>query len=167
MIYQNYYRMMLKIAYDILHDSYLAEDTVQDTFIKLLKISRKLDIQNKTKMKNLLIVMTRNTAIDYYRKRHRENLIFTDNEKKLLTQKYSRNLYSQEKWEDPMQEKLYEAILKLPVLYQDIFTLKYQQNFSNRIISQLLNISPALVRKRLSRGKKKLEEILNSPKDQP
>jgi len=48
----------------------------------------------------------------------------------------------------------------LPVIYKDVLTLKYVQEFSNEEIAKMLDISEAAVRKRLERAKRRLEELL-------
>jgi len=57
-------------------------------------------------------------------------------------------------------DHLARAVLKLPVIYKDVLTLKYVQEFSNEEIAKMLDISEATVRKRLERAKRRLEEIL-------
>lgn len=54
-----------------------------------------------------------------------------------------------------------EAILKLPINYSTVLILKYSQGYSNKEISQILNISEENVRQRISRSRKRLTEILN------
>ena len=53
------------------------------------------------------------------------------------------------------------AIKHMPELYRDVFLLKYSSGYENREIADILEISEASVRKRISRGKKKLEVLLN------
>ena len=57
-------------------------------------------------------------------------------------------------------DHLARAVLKLPVIYKDVLTLKYVQEFSNEEIAKMLDISEATVRKRLERARRMLEEIL-------
>jgi RNA polymerase sigma-70 factor (ECF subfamily) len=52
------------------------------------------------------------------------------------------------------------AVINLPIIYQEVLKFKYVQELSNTEIAQMLDISEATVRKRLERSKKKLEEIL-------
>lgn len=53
-----------------------------------------------------------------------------------------------------------ESILKLPINYWAVLRLKYSQGYTNEEISKILKISEGNVRQRISRGKKKLAEIL-------
>lgn len=53
-----------------------------------------------------------------------------------------------------------EAILKLPINYWAVLRLKYSQGHTNEEISKIFKISEGNVRQRISRGKKKLAEIL-------
>jgi RNA polymerase sigma-70 factor (ECF subfamily) len=52
------------------------------------------------------------------------------------------------------------AILKLPINYSTVLRLKFSQGYSNKEISEILRISEDNVRQRISRGRKRLVEIL-------
>ncbi len=68
-LYQKHYKKVYSYAYSILRDHFLAQDAVQETFIKIFRwfSARKVDdIQE-----GWLNVISRNTAIDLYRKRMR------------------------------------------------------------------------------------------------
>ena len=70
---EKYSRLMWKLAWDILKDGAVAadvEDCISEVFYKLWK-SPELD-PDKGSLKNYLAQMTKNTAIDFYRKRSRE-----------------------------------------------------------------------------------------------
>lgn len=53
-----------------------------------------------------------------------------------------------------------QAILRLPHTYRQIFYMKYMLGYSNKEISQVLNIRQSALRMRISRGKAILAEIL-------
>ena len=52
-------------------------------------------------------------------------------------------------------DALTRSIACLPIIYKDILTLKYVQEFSNEEIGKVLGITESTVRKRLERAKKK------------
>jgi RNA polymerase sigma-70 factor (ECF subfamily) len=58
------------------------------------------------------------------------------------------------------QDILVSTVLKLPIIYKDVLTLKYVQEYSNLEIAQILGISEPTVRKRLERAKSKMKQIL-------
>lgn len=63
-LYEKYRHLMLKVAYDVLRDNYLAEDAVHEAFIKVAKNMEKIG-----ETKRYLITITKNSTIDIYRKR--------------------------------------------------------------------------------------------------
>ena len=68
-IYEEYSRLMLSVAYDILHDSFLAEDALQEAMLRIARNIKKVKgLCPKTR--NFAVIIVRNTALDIYRKRH-------------------------------------------------------------------------------------------------
>ena len=106
--------------------------------------------------KRFLLTIIKHTAIDMIRKKNRETNI---------------SLEELEEWQLPADEggmaaqseenRIVTAIKHMPELYRDVFLLKYSSGYENREIADILEISEASVRKRISRGKKKLEVLLN------
>ena len=59
---------------------------------------------------------------------------------------------------------LYAAIAKLPLIDQEILLLQVIDNLSTQEIADILDISPAATRKKLSRVKKKIASIYEAEK---
>ncbi|WP_242965273.1 RNA polymerase sigma factor [Petroclostridium xylanilyticum] len=143
---------MFYVANRILNDERLAEDAVHQAFLKILENFDKVGEISCHKIKSYVVTMVRNNAINMYNRRKRYAAI------PLEELKFSIAEEKQEQTGD--LDYLAEAILKLPVIYKDVLTLKYVQEFSNEEIAKMLDISEATVRKRLERAKRRLEEIL-------
>lgn len=143
---------MFYVANRILKDEYLSEDAVHQAFLRIIDNLDKIEEINCHKTKGFIVIITENIAIDLYCKRKRETCIFFD----------EIELYVEDTADtDPMFEnKIEQAIAKLPVNYLTVFKLKYSHGYSDREISELLHITETNVRKRIERGKKKLIEIL-------
>ncbi len=149
-IYIKYKQTMFYIANKILRDEYLAEDAVHQAFLRIIDNLDKINEINCHKSKAFIVIIVQNISIDFYRKRKREaNISFEGIEYAIGSQDESFDL-----------NEIEEAILKLPVNYSSVFRLKYSLGYTNLEISEILNINEANVRKRISRGKDKLEEIL-------
>lgn len=152
LLYVTYRKLMFYVANRILNDERLAEDAVHQTFLKILENFDKVGEISGHKTKSYIVTMVRNTAINLYNQRKRQTAIpLEDVEYCIAT--------------EPMDiaeglNHLARAVLKLPVIYKDVLTLKYVQEFSNEEIAKVLDISEATVRKRLERAKRKLGEIL-------
>ncbi len=149
-IYIKYKQSMFYIANKILRDEYLAEDAVHQAFLRIIDNLDKINEINCHKSKAFIVIIVQNISIDFYRKRKREsNISFEGIEYAIGSQDESFDL-----------NEIEEAILKLPVNYSSVFRLKYSLGYTNLEISEILNINEANVRKRISRGKDKLEKIL-------
>ena len=152
-IYTSYRQTMFYLANRIVRDQYLAEDIVHQAFLKIIDNLDKINEINCHKTKGYIVVIVENLSIDFYRKRKRENNIFF-NELELYVEDIKNN-------EDFMMNDVEEAISKLPINYLTVLKLKFSHGNSNSEISEMLGISEANVRQRISRGKKMLQEKLD------
>lgn len=158
-LYEEYRYLMLKVAYDVLGDNYLAEDAVHEAFIKVaLNISKVGDIHAQ-ETKRYLITITKNAAIDFYRKRSVQikREIFIDE----LGEAEVPLTYV----ETDEDNQILNILLNLPVKYRDVFLLKYSSKLDNDEIAELLKISEGTLRQRLARGKEMIQEAINSLED--
>lgn len=77
-IYENYQKQMFYIAFKVLEDEQLAEDALQNTFLRMainIKTLRKL---NETEAKYYLYVSAKNAAIDLKKKLRKTNTVNID-----------------------------------------------------------------------------------------
>ena len=152
LLYVTYMKLMFYVANRILNDERFAEDAVHQTFLKILENFDKVKEIFCHKTKSYIVIMVRNTAINLYNQRKRNTTISLEDVEYCITT-------------EPISvaedlDHLARAVLKLPVIYKDVLTLKYVQGFSNEEIAKMLDISEATARKRLERAKRRLEEIL-------
>lgn len=144
-IYYSYRNLMYWIAKDILGDASLAEDAVQEAFCRLVKNISKIGEIDCSTTKKYIILTTKSAAIDIYRKRTGKELVLFEEE--ACT-------------EEPVQDRVFEAIKGLKPEYAHILQLKYVHGFSNREIAAFLKKREGTVRVTLSRAKKELEKKL-------
>ncbi len=154
-----YEKKLYHIAYQILHDTYLAEDAVMAAFEKLLKKGVVIDNPESDKTKRMMIVVIRSVAIDMYRKNKRllQNEGFYDenaepaSDDELLLKACSKDTLSN--MIDSLPEKL--AL----VLYE-----RFYNELSVKETAEELGITETAVRKRQQRGiellRKKLSEVI-------
>ena len=69
---------MFYVANRILKDEYLSEDVVHQAFLRIIDNLSKIDKIDCHKTKGFIVVIVENIAIDFYRKRKRENSISFD-----------------------------------------------------------------------------------------
>jgi len=150
--YLTYRKLMFHVANGILNDESLAEDAVHQAFLKILENFDKVGEISCHKTRSYVVIIVRNATINLYNQRKRRTTIPLEDVEYCITT-------------EPISvaedlDHLARAVLKLPVIYKDVLTLKYVQEFSNEEIAKMLDISEAAVRKRLERAKRRLEEIL-------
>lgn len=157
-LFNRYKYNMQKIAFSILQDTQYAEDAVSESMIKIIKNIGMIDDIDTTRCANFVYTITKNTALDFYRKVKRESELCNAN-----------NMFSNVK-EDinydifesrhGFGEQMRQYMAELTDVDIDIIGLKYGDDFTYKEIGILLNMSEENVRKRASRAKQKLAAII-------
>lgn len=154
MIYDKYRLLMIYTAKNIFNDNRLAEEAVQEAFIKIARVVGQIEDIDSHKTKNFTVIITRNTCLDILDKenRHRGLVNFDD----VVNVSPSVNVEMQ----IIENKELLDIIKELPEEDRNVILLKYYYEFSEKEISALLGISYDASRKRLQRARKKLEKPL-------
>lgn len=155
-LYEKYRYLMMKVAYDILGDNYLAEDAVHESFIKIAKSMSKVGDVNAQETKRYLITITKNSSIDIYRKRGLQM------KREIFVDELDENEVPSTYIETEMDNGIIDILKNLPTKYRDVFLLKYSSKLDNSEIADLLKISEGNVRQRLLRGKEMVQKAINS-----
>lgn len=158
-LYKTWYQALWYVAFGYLKDTQLAEDMVQETFIK---VSEHLsDIQDvHTKMtKYFLITITRNKCIDYIRKRNRSPETLMENQE--YPPEYS-NLPLEHVIHQETLDELTDLINSLDDTYRIPLKLRYIDGLTNLEISRRTGLSVNLVAVRINRAKKMLKGRLKN-----
>jgi RNA polymerase sigma factor, sigma-70 family len=162
-IYEKYKLIIFQTANSILHDSYLAEDVLQETFLIASRENMELN-QEMLEATGWFITVARNLAINVYNRRKREVFIISDSE-------YDNFIFSNKK--DILEEiseqnnyhKLVNTIDQLGDGYSEILTLKYLQHYNYQEIADMKSINCGTARKRVQRAKDKLWKLLDESKE--
>lgn len=152
-IYRENCQLMLALALRILREPYLAEDAVQDAFVRVASHMETVERLEDWQARRYVLTAARNAAIDLYRKRSRQALseiLYEDPEAGAeLVQA-----------EDSRENTVLEAVKNLPVHYRDVFLLKYSLGLTNGEIGELLGLTVSGVKQRVARGKELLRAEL-------
>lgn len=157
-IYEKNYKKMYCVAKKILHSHEQAEDAVHEAFLRLAKRFEQYIGLSEEKMEALCITITKRRAIDLWRKE--QHLAEADIEELLLYQPDDHKRIEQVVEEHELSRQVIGVLETLPEVLRITLELKYYQEYSNREIARLLQISPKTVEVRLYRGRKKLQELL-------
>lgn len=152
-LYEKYRKLMFFIANDILKDSNLAEDAVQEAFIRIAKNFKKIGDVSCPRTKAFVVIITRNVAI---------TMISKEAKAEKLQEKVSQDLVknTDEVFDSVSYKVLVEAILDLPQKYRDVLYLNHVYGYNYNEVSNLLSISVDAVKKRARRGRAKLKEFI-------
>ena len=156
-LYEKYKYLMIKVAKDILKNEHEAEDAVHEAFFKIANNIDKIGDVDSRQTKNYIVLTTKHTAIDIYRKKSQ----MMKNEMSVDELENPDILVSEDMMELDEDNRVIRIINSMPEIYKEIFILKYVNEYTNLEIAEILNISEATIRKRISRGKDIIEQTLN------
>lgn len=159
-IFNLFYDRVYRTAYYFTKDRHLAQDVLQETFVKAF---RNLDhVEDEEKIGAWLTTIASRTAIDEIRKQKRWNGIPTENiimENQYFMEEVAPSLESQVE-EREIKEQIRFHIQRLSEHDQLILFLKYINECKDEEIAELLDIKVGTVKSRLHRAKNKLKVLL-------
>lgn len=149
-----------KMAYVHLHDHALAEDIVQETFIRLWKNAYKW--RPEAKIKTWLLTVARNRCIDYLRKRKSDQ-----KKSEGLLRDEILNMYSVEKdsldkglGQQDLGKLVYSAIFLLPERQKEAISLVYYMECSGVEAADVMGLTVSALESLLARARRNLREGL-------
>lgn len=150
-LYRKYYEEIFLYLYSLSGDYHLAEDLIQETFLKAL-----LSLPNgHTNMRAWLYMVGRNLYYNYFkREKHRtpyEDLTQMPDEKEELLAKII---------EGEDKRFLYEALSHLEGHKREVMLMQYFGGLSQREIAAVLHLTPENVRVLAYRAKQELRKYL-------
>lgn len=152
-LYETYRHLLHTVAMDVLHDCHLAEDAVQEAFLRIAKNMEKIGETDSRQTRRYLISTARNAAIDIYRKRNRQmqrEVNAWDAETEMPVTYL----------ETDVDNAVLDILKNLPAKYRDVFLLKYSADLENSQIAEICGIREGTVRQRIARGKALIQDAL-------
>ncbi len=157
-IYYEYNKIMMYTALDVLKNESLAQEAVNDAFIRIINNLHKIEMDEiySHKTKSFLVKIVRNTAIDALKEEKKQTGVdFNDINETTILSSNNNNV------DDLMSVRaVYESLDLLPEIYREILELKIYRDFTDKEIAKFLNISHSAVRKRLQRARELLIQLL-------
>ncbi len=138
-----YSNMVYRLAFSQTRNKSDADDTFQEVFIRYIK--KKPEFETEEHRKAWLIRVTINCS------------------KKLWASTWRRRTEELDEsivFEMEEEKNLYYELQQLPVKYRAVIHLFYYENLSIEEISEVLKQKPSTIRTQLTRGRRKLKEIL-------
>ena len=158
-LYRSHSDDIFRRVYGILKNMYDAEDAVQDTWQKIYEHMSKLKEMNEKVQRAYIMSIAKNQAITILRKRKKEENMISDVDTADVAD------VADEKDVFAACGELEESFIvscmeKLGEKYGDVLVYYYVHSHSIKEIAKIMNISANTVGSRLSRGRKKLIEML-------
>ncbi|WP_053366437.1 RNA polymerase sigma factor [Bacillus sp. FJAT-27245] len=159
-LYSTYAGKLQQIAYSITRDFHLAEDVVQESFLKAYK--KLSTLQDTRKIAAWLGSVTRRTAIDFVRGEKRKRWMPAD--QTVMEQRISEQgaAESTEKKIEFMalKEEVRGAVYRMGKEYQNVLVLRIDYGMKEDEIASVLNLKSGTVRTRLYRARLHLKKAV-------
>lgn len=160
-LYERYEKRLYYYARKLIKDDGLAEDVIQSTFLSMINNMDKVDDIESKRTQNYLYTIVNHICINMV-KQNKKYRYFYENEIDqaddfLLGIQTDDHIFESVDYEDLLHE-----IKQLPSNYSDVLILSGVYEYTNKEISEMLNMTEAAVRQRISRGRKRLKVQLGS-----
>lgn len=156
-LYDRYHVQMYYIAKKYVKSSDLAEDAVQDIFVKLWEKRNRID--DSKSIKAFLFTMLRNHVLNMIRDRRDEIVSITDVASKRLPRQ---NLTEDDLVYKEYHEIVQQGLKELSDRKREVFELKTLQGHSNSEVAELLNINIRTVKTHFYNSSKFMREYLRN-----
>lgn len=149
-LYTEYANDVLRVSYFYLGDRQQAEDVTQDVFVRLLTNAPDLAPGRE---KAWLLKVALNRCRDLWRASWMKRVVLGSPAMELAP--------APDRMDEGMErQELLAAIHRLPTDFRDVILLHYYQGYGIAEMAEMLKVAEGTISSRLSRGRKKLEEIL-------
>ena len=149
-LYQKYADDVLRVSYFYLGDRQKAEDVCQDVFVRLITNAPELTEGHE---KAWLLKVALNRCRDLWRGAWVKRVVLGSPVFELVPAPDET-----ERKDD--EEVMMKAIYELPASFREVILLHYYQGYNISEISEMMDLPEGTISSRLSRGRKKLESIL-------
>ena len=154
-VFSQDYNRLCVTAYRVLHDKSLAQDAVQESWLRLCKV-KSLDTSDAEKLRHLLVLVVRHTALNMNEKKHPDSM--EDSTIACIPDGAEMPHETLEKREKI--QRLLAAMENLEEIDQTILRLQYGQELTSKQIAVALGMHPAAVRQHAHRARLALRNIL-------
>lgn len=154
---EHYGEDVLKIAYLNMKSKDLAEDVFQETFIK---VSQNLDdYKSIHNIKSWIIKITLNTCRDMMRTPWNKKIVLIDDLRKLDDDAECLERYNSRYNSSNLNDYIWSVLRSMPEIYRSVLILYSIDDYNIKEISEILNISEANTRTRLSRARTEFKKV--------
>ena len=147
-----------RTAFLITHDESLAEDIVQDTFVRLFQHIRNFD--NTRPFEPYLMRSVVNAALNLVR-REDKNISFDDNPTLLETLIDKAGSVESQVEFDQLSDEILQALSKISPRQRAVIVQRYYLGMSEKEMSKVLRIAPGTIKWLLNAARSRLRDLLS------
>ncbi len=150
-LYERYATDVLRMCYFYLADRQKAEDVVQDVFVRLMTTNPPLQ---PGKEKAWLLKVAMNRCRDLWRGAWLKRVVLGSPTFELIPAPDEFSHIGD-------RQEMMSAINQLPAMFKEVILLHYYQGYGISEIADMMELPEGTISSRLSRARKKLEEVLS------
>lgn len=150
-IYDTYYKELLRYSCGACGDQAMAEDLVQETFVKAIQHTADFQDLGRNQKRAWLYRTLKNLLVDIYRRQQ-------------LEEAYAQGLErAQAEADEPgfQQTETRLLLLRIPEPDRTLFTLRYLKDYTAAELAELYHLPPGTVRAKLSRTRVQLKKMIS------
>jgi RNA polymerase sigma-70 factor (ECF subfamily) len=155
-IYDQYYNAVRKFILAYTKDEWVADDLIQETFIKVQKNLK--SVKDPAKLSSWIFRIAHNLCHDHYRQAKRSSLNQRNIQQEIVS--FKEAVAQKELEQQQMGECVQDKMDLLPPDYRSVLILSDIMAFSHKEIAEILEISVSNVKVRIHRARKKFRTIL-------
>ncbi len=128
--------------YLIVKDQYVAEDILQDTFVKAVEMLRKGSYNEEGKFLPWILRIAHNMAIDNFRRDKRyPTIVFEDGSNVFNTLEFAEDSYEDVQIKNETHKHLRELIKRLPEPQREVLVMRHYEDLSFQEIAEATGVS--------------------------
>lgn len=141
-VIRRYADMVYRMAFAKVRSHTEADDIFQEVFLRYLK--RRPEFESEEHARRWFLKVTANCAKNYWNSAWMRYVVPLE----------------QDVFAEPEENRLSEALFRLPMKYREVVHLHYYEGYKTDEIAAILGRKPSTVRTQLTRAREKLSEIL-------
>lgn len=158
LLYEEYKNLIMYISIKILHKKEIAEESFQDSLIKMLINIDDIDEIKCHETKGWVVIISERAALD---KLKNESKHIHEEDKVMEYLDFKDVSLEDVAIKDIEVKSILEQLKKLDSKYYSAIILRYYYGYTDRKIAEYFNVSPEVIRKRCERGKKMILKKLS------
>ena len=155
-IYDQHYESVRKFILAYVKDEWVADDLIQETFIKVQKNLK--SVKDPAKLSSWIFRIAHNLCHDHYRQAKRSSLNQRNIQQEIVS--FKEAVVQKKLEQQQMGQCVQDKMDLLPPDYRSVLILSDIMAFSHKEIAEILKISVSNVKVRIHRARKKFRAIL-------